>query len=64
MTTILLSERIDEWIQQQLDQGKTREELHNAHFVGKDSVGVIKKYGKKGFNLEIYYEPKVVFFDE
>lgn len=62
---MLMSDYINNWIQEQLDNGKTREELHNTHFVyDKESVGVIKKSGRQGFNLEIYYEPKVVFIEK
>lgn len=46
------SDLIEKWIDQQLKDGKTPEQLHNTKFVYGNSVYTLKKRGKK-FGLDI-----------
>ena len=58
-----ITERIDKWIMEQEEGGKTRDELHNTHFViAKDTVAIITKSGRKGYNLKVLYPPHTVNF--
>lgn len=59
-----LIERIDEWIEEQRNQGKTNKEMNNTHFIaGKDKVAILKQSGR-GFNVEVLYPPHTVDFTE
>lgn len=59
------AERVNEWIDEQMDLGKTRDDMNNTHFIlGKDSVAILKKSGRQGFDLKILYPPFTVDFTE
>lgn len=60
---MILSERIEQWLNEQIEKGITKDEIHNTHFSYNNQIAVIKKAGKYGYKLEFYLEPKAVFFE-
>lgn len=59
-----LSERIEKWLDEQIELGRTRDEIAGTHFSDGKTIAVIKKIGKSGYQLDFYLEPKAVFFTE
>jgi hypothetical protein len=57
-----LSDRIEAWLVDQEKAGRTRDDLHNTHFSDGKTIAVLKKHGR-GYKLDIFLEPKVVFFE-
>lgn len=57
-----ISDRIERWLDEQIEVGKTRDEIHGTHFSYGNKIAVIKKSGKAGYKLDFYLEPKAVFF--
>jgi hypothetical protein len=61
---MLLSDRVEKWLDEQMEEGRTREEIHGTHFTDGNSIAVIKKSGKHGYKLELYLGHKAVFFNK
>lgn len=59
-----ISDRIDKWLEEQQEAGRTRDDIHNTHFAYNNCICVIKKSGKYGYKLDCYLEPKAVFFKD
>ncbi|WP_303982222.1 hypothetical protein [Niallia circulans] len=61
---MILSDKIEKWLDEQIELGRTRDEIHNTHFTDGKSIAVITKSGKTGYKLNHYLEPKAIFFIE
>ncbi|MED3792477.1 hypothetical protein P4571_08470 [Niallia alba] len=61
---MVLSDKIEMWLDEQIELDRTRNEIHNTHFTDGKSIAVITKSGKSGYKLDHYLEPKAVFFIE
>lgn len=59
-----LSDRIEKWLDEQIENGRTRDEIHNTHFTDGKSIAVITKSGRNNYALDFFLEPKAVFFKE
>lgn len=59
-----LSDKIENWLDEQIDLGRTRDEIAGTHFSDGKTIAVISKLGKSGYQLHFYLEPKAVFFKE
>jgi hypothetical protein len=60
---MILSDKIEAWIVDQEKEGKTRDDIHNTYFSDGKSIAVLKKSGRYGYKLDVFLEPKAVFFD-
>lgn len=63
MSKKLLSDLIEEWIETQMSEGKTRDDIAGTHFAYNGQIAVLGKLGKNKFKLDTYLNPKAVFFD-
>ncbi|MFJ8247367.1 hypothetical protein [Peribacillus asahii] len=59
-----ISDRIEQWLDEQIKAGRTRDEIAGTHFAYKDTIAVINKAGRTGYSLNIYLAPKAVVFKD